>query len=83
VKEAWSDSAPTGTSFDIEFRIRRHDGVFRWFKTRAVPQRNDAGLITKWFGTNTDIDDHSGSEGAAAPDPEKWRASDCWRRSGT
>ena len=62
VMEVWSEAAAAGTSFDIEFRIRRHDGVFRWFKTRAVPQRNEAGRIVKWFGTNTDIDDHKRSE---------------------
>ena len=43
--------------FEIEFRIRRADGQYRWFKTRAVPLRDAEGRIAKWFGSNTDIDD--------------------------
>ena len=47
----------TGDVFDMSFRIRRVDGVYRWFKTRAVPLRDPAGRILKWFGSNTDIED--------------------------
>jgi PAS domain S-box-containing protein len=54
---AWNQAVATGTDFDVEFRIRRADGVYRWFQTRAVPLRDEAGAIVKWFGTNTDIDD--------------------------
>jgi PAS domain S-box-containing protein len=54
----WSAVAPRGDSFDIEFRIRRADGVHRWFKTRAIPFRDDNGRVVKWFGSNTDIDDN-------------------------
>ena len=52
---AWSASLATGAGFDFEFRLRRHDGEYRWFKTRAVPLRSERGEITRWFGTNTDI----------------------------
>src|SRR5262249_37915628 len=45
------------SSFDVEFRIQRHDGVYRWFKTRASALRDSQGRVIKWFGTNTDIDD--------------------------
>ena len=41
----------------MNFRIRRIDGVYRWFKTRAVPLRDPAGRILRWFGSNTDIED--------------------------
>ena len=54
----WSQGAPRGDVFDIEFRIRRADGMHRWFKTRAIPFRDDAGQVVKWFGSNTDIDDY-------------------------
>ncbi len=53
----WSRVVGTGDTFDITFRIRRFDGVYRWFKTRAVPLRDPAGRILKWFGSNTDIED--------------------------
>src|ERR1035437_2211241 len=53
----WTDKVKNGKNFDIEFRLRRNDGVYRWFKTRAVPLRNLEGNTVKWFGSNTDFDD--------------------------
>ncbi len=55
--EKWQQAAAVGCNLDVEFRIRRHDGVYRWFKTRAVPLRDPAGTILKWFGSNTDIEE--------------------------
>ena len=57
VMRDWPRSIATGVPFDIEFRIRRDDGVFRWFLTRAEPLRNASGSIIRWYGTHTDIDD--------------------------
>ncbi len=54
---AWLDSAHSGEDFKSEFRIRRFDGIYRWFYTLAVPLRNQNGQIEKWFGSNTDIDE--------------------------
>jgi PAS domain S-box-containing protein len=62
VETAWTVATTKGDTFDLEFRIRRADGVHRWFKTRAVPSRDTAGQITKWFGSNTDIEDHKRAE---------------------
>src|SRR4030095_10096200 len=45
-----------------EFRIRRFDGVYRWFKSRAVPLRDSKGGIVKWFGSNMDFEDQKQSE---------------------
>jgi PAS domain S-box-containing protein len=53
----WNRAAAEGGVFDTEFRIRRHDGVYRWFKTRAAPLLNDKRQVLKWFGSNTDIQD--------------------------
>jgi two-component system, chemotaxis family, CheB/CheR fusion protein len=53
----WNHSLVTGTDYEIEYRMRRHDGAYRWFLARAVPMRDDAGAIVKWFGTCTDIHD--------------------------
>ncbi len=55
VLQAWHNAIATGSEFTFEFRIRRHDGVYRWFDTRAVPLRDETGRVVKWFGTNTDI----------------------------
>jgi PAS domain S-box-containing protein len=46
---------PSGGVFDVQMRIRRGDGAYRWFQTRATPIRDDAGRITRWFGSSTDI----------------------------
>ena len=55
--EVWRRSLKTGDLYEIEYRLRRHDGVYRWTLGRAVPMRNAEGEITRWFGTCTDIDD--------------------------
>ncbi|MDB5311056.1 MAG: domain S-box [Gemmataceae bacterium] len=52
----WAKAVAAGADFDSEFRIRGADGVYRWFKTRAVPARGADGAVFKWVGTNTDID---------------------------
>jgi PAS domain S-box-containing protein len=58
----WAAATVREDTFDIEFRIRRGDGVYRWFKTRAVPFRDVSGTVVKWFGSNTDFDDYKRSE---------------------
>ncbi len=64
IQEDWARSLKAGAPLDVEFRIRRHDGEYRWFKTRAIPLRAEGGEITKWFGTNTDISELKQSEAA-------------------
>lgn len=56
-REAWRRSLESGELYEIEYRLRRADGVYRWTLGRATPIRNEAGEITRWFGTCTDIDD--------------------------
>ncbi|MDP3148535.1 MAG: PAS domain S-box protein [Ignavibacteria bacterium] len=53
----WMEKVKTGKAFDIEFRIRRADEIYHWFKTIAVPIRDSNNNIIKWFGSNTDVDD--------------------------
>jgi PAS domain S-box-containing protein len=60
--EDWRRASASGVPLDSEFRIRRADGVYRWFKARALPLRGVDGAIIRWFGTNTDIDDHLRTE---------------------
>ncbi len=55
--QAWMMAVQDRAPYDIEYRVRRHDGVYRWFKTRGTPLRNADGQIEKWFGTCTDIED--------------------------
>lgn len=55
--ERWTHSLATGEPYDVNFRLRRHDGVYRWHLGRALAQINEDGAVTGWFGSNTDIDD--------------------------
>ncbi len=53
---AWREALAHGTDYEIEFRIRRADGVYRWHLVRALPIRSAAGEVVRWVGTNTDIE---------------------------
>lgn len=53
----WSHCLATGDLYEIEYRLRRYDGIYRWTLGRATPIRDEAGDIIRWFGTCTDIDD--------------------------
>jgi PAS domain S-box-containing protein len=55
VLERWTASIATGEPFDMEFPLLGADGVFRPFLTRVMPLKDTAGLVVRWFGTNTDI----------------------------
>lgn len=53
----WRHSLETGDPYEIEYRLKHHSGTYRWTLGRAVAIRDDAGDITRWFGTLTDIDE--------------------------
>ena len=61
----WRHSLQTGEPYEIEYRLRHHSGVHRWTLGRANAVRNEAGEITRWFGTCTDIDDVKRTEQGA------------------
>jgi PAS domain S-box-containing protein len=58
----WEQALRTGETYEVEFRIRRHDGAYRWHLARAVPVRDAKGEIERWIGTNTDIHDRKLAE---------------------
>src|SRR5215813_4083407 len=60
--EKWTKMLTSGEPDEIEARLRRHDGVYRWFLIRAQPFRDEAGNIVRWYGTSTDIDDRKRAE---------------------
>jgi PAS domain S-box-containing protein len=62
----WQSALAAGEPREIEGRLRRFDGEYRWFLFRAKPLRDGTGRVTKWFGTNTDIDDRKRAELALA-----------------
>jgi len=63
---AWGHSIETGDPYEIEFRVQRHDGAFQWFLVRASALRDENGQVTRWIGTNTDIDARYAAEAALA-----------------
>ncbi len=54
---SWRHALDTGEEYEVEFRLRRFDGEYRWHLARAVPQIDADGAILQWFGTNTDMDE--------------------------
>jgi len=74
----WQHSLDTGEPYEIEYRFKAADGGYRWFIGRAVPIRDGAGRIERWFGTCTDIHDKKLAEGAlvAAQDQLKVRVAE-------
>src|SRR5476649_2460360 len=56
-RQLWTNSVAGRGPYDVEYRVRRTDGEYRWFKTRGTPIRDSEGGILKWFGTCTDITD--------------------------
>jgi formate hydrogenlyase transcriptional activator len=54
--------AAADREYELEMRLRRHDGVFRWFLARFNPVRDDSGRIIRWYHASTDIEDRKRSE---------------------
>src|SRR5262249_18134574 len=71
---AWKRTIKENDVFDVEFRLRRVDGAYRWFKTRALPLYSAEGAILKWFGTSTDIEDQKTIEASLRISEERLRA---------
>ena len=62
----WLEAIAAGKPYVSEYRIRRHDGMYRWHITRAIPMRGPDGRITRWIGVSADIQDQKSSEEALA-----------------
>jgi PAS domain S-box-containing protein len=57
-------SFETGTPWEDIFPLRGRDGTYRWFLSRALPIRNEAGDLVRWFGTHTDVTERIEAENA-------------------
>jgi formate hydrogenlyase transcriptional activator len=58
---------------ELEVRLRRHDGEYRWFMIRAEPLRDERGNVVRWYGTNTDIEDLKRAEAKLRQDEQELR----------
>jgi formate hydrogenlyase transcriptional activator len=54
--ETWTGMVAAGKAGEFETRLRRNDGVFRWFLCRIEPLRDDSGKVLRWVGIATDVD---------------------------
>ncbi len=59
---AWERILDAKAGGEAEARLRRSDGVYRWFLLRAQPLRDEKDNIVRWYGINTDIEDRKGAE---------------------
>jgi formate hydrogenlyase transcriptional activator len=71
--EKWRELLRSGEPGDIEARMRRHDGVFRWFLIRFEPFRDETGKIAMWYGVSTDIEDLKQTEEKLREDERELR----------
>jgi formate hydrogenlyase transcriptional activator len=60
--DQWRALMASGAGGEIEARLRRHDGTYRWFLIRVEPLQEESGRILRWYGTNTDIEDRKRTE---------------------
>jgi PAS domain S-box-containing protein len=68
--KAWTHAIRTGDQFSKQVRLKRFDGTYRWFYTRAVGLRDSRGVIVQWYGTHMDIHDQHIAEVKAARQEE-------------
>jgi PAS domain S-box-containing protein len=66
VADYWRSILSHGEPGEIEARLRRFDGEYRWFLFRSSPLRDQSGRIIKWYGTNFDIEDRRRAEEAVS-----------------
>jgi PAS domain S-box-containing protein len=64
VEREWRTHIVTGEPFELEQRLRRADGEYRWHWVRRVPLRNETGEVIKWYGVAFDVDDRKRVENA-------------------
>jgi PAS domain S-box-containing protein len=64
--ETWRKLLASGEPGELEARLQRHDGVFRWFLFRVEPLRDETGAVVKWYGTAIDIEDRKQTESLRA-----------------
>ena len=73
VADRWRIAVETGTAYENIERVRRADGEYRWFLSRAQPLRDELGNIVKWYGIDTNIEDQKRAEDALRESEQRFR----------
>jgi formate hydrogenlyase transcriptional activator len=71
--ETLQEAVDAGRPFEVEGRLRRSDGAFRWFLFRGNPLLDEAGRVVKWYGTNTDLEERKRAEQALRANEQSLR----------
>lgn len=71
---AWRAAVAGRGPYDLEYRVRRQDGVFEWFRVIGQPIRDAAGRIVRWFGVAMNIEHLKQAEAALRLSEEKFRS---------
>jgi PAS domain S-box-containing protein len=71
--QKWTAIRQSGMRGELEARLRRFDGEYRWFLFRAEPLRDEVGNIVKWYGSSTDIEDRKRTEEALRESEQRFR----------
>ena len=73
IVDKWRELAASGEPGEVEARVRRHDGAFRWFLIRFNSLRDETGKIVRWYGTSTDIENLKQTEEKLREDERELR----------
>jgi PAS domain S-box-containing protein len=71
---AWQAAVAGRAPYDLEYRVRRHDGAYEWFKVRGRPIYNEAGQVVRWFGVAMNIEGLKRSEEALRTSEVRYRS---------
>jgi PAS domain S-box-containing protein len=74
VMQVFTQSIAAGSPYEMVWRFRRSDGVYRWFQNNGFPVRDTSGHIVGWCVLMTDIDEKKHAEDALHKSEERWRA---------
>ena len=73
VVDRYNAAFASGEPWEDTFPLRRRDGEFRWFLSRAEPVRDETGTVRRWYGTNTDITESRDAEATLRRSEERFR----------
>ncbi|MFN3865968.1 MAG: PAS domain-containing protein [Demequina sp.] len=55
MSDRWANALRTGQPYDVEVRVRNRDGEYRWHRVSAKPEHDDAGEVSRWWGSSIDV----------------------------
>jgi len=71
--QTFQEAVHSGEAFEVEGRLRRRDGAFRWFLFRGNPLLDESGRVVKWYGTNIDLEERKRAEEALRSNEQSLR----------